>query len=216
MTRVGATSPEMMRRVLAATRRIETQHGSVISDDAFQEPGRIVVRNVSTFTIPEFGLMQIKLATNQAGYKIIEVQRPFSQSFPSSVFLLNGPFSIAPNEFGTAQSGPVYRAKTSISHSIGTRLGWKADSFEATFGCLFSVIGTDNITTNVARVITDFSMLHGIVTTAIAASMGAAGEVQTLDPTTTHKAKTRKSAIAVGDEVFLWPSKGEWIAARVC
>ncbi len=216
MTRVGATSPEMMRRVLSATRRVETQFGSTTSEEAFQEAGRIVVRNVSAFTIPEFGLMQIKLATNQAGYKIIEVQRPFSQSFPSSVFLLNGPFSIAPNEFGTAQSGPVYRAKTSTSHSVGTRLGWKADSFEATFGCLFSVIGTDDITTNVARVIPDFSMLHGTVTTAIAANLGTAGEVQTLDPTTTHKAKTRKGAISVGDDVYIWPSKGEWIAAKVC
>ena len=160
--------------------------------------------------------MQIKLATNQAGYKIIEVQRPFSQTFPSSVFLLNGPFPIAPNEFGTAQTGPIYSAKTSTSHSVGTRLGWTEDSFEATFGCLFSVIGTDDITTNVARVISDFSMLQGTVTTAIGANMGTAGEVQTIDPTTTHKAKTRKGAIDVGDDVYLWPSKGEWIAAKVC
>lgn len=217
MTRVGATSPEMMRRVLSATRRVELQEGRKTSDENFQGTGRIVVRNVSAYTIPEFGLMQIKLAKTEGGRNVVEVERPFDQANrPSSVWLLNGPFSIEPNEFGTAQSGPDYRVKTQAIYPIGIRLGWQADSFQAIPGCLLTVIGTDDITTNVARVKTDFSMLHGIVTADIPANLSGEGEFQSTDPTTTHKVKTRGATVLVGREIYAWPSKGEWIVAGVC
>lgn len=217
MTRIATTSPAMMRRVIAATRQVESQQGRSTRDDSFLDPGEIVVRNVSAFTIPEFGLMQIKLSATVSEKQIVDVERPFVQATrPSSVWLLNGPFPIEPDAFGTAQSGPDYRVKTEATYPLGTRLGWKVDSFNAIPGCLFTVIGTDSITTNVARVLPDFSMLHGIVTATIAANLGTAGEVVTSDPTTTHKAKTRGTAIAVDDEVYIWPSKGEWLAAKVC
>ena len=217
MTRIGAVHPDMMRRVVAATIRSESQPAAMIRDSALLNNGRIVVKNVSGETIPEYGLMQITVAADEDSLRIVEVERPFSQSHPSSIFLVNHSVEILDGELGTAQTGPVFTVrKDSGTYPAGTRMGWKANSFEATFGCLFVVLGPDYLDENLLRVLTDFSMLHGIVTTAITANLGTAGEVQTSDPTTTHKAKTRKGAIAVNDEVYIWPSKGEWIAAKVC
>jgi len=202
--------------MLAATRQVESQRGRVTDDETFLDFGRITVKNVSAFTIPEFGIMQVVQGLTEGGRNVVEVSRPFDQTRPSSVWLLNGPFPIEPNGFGTAQSGPEYRVKTEAAYTNGTRLGWQNGSFQAIPGCLFTMIGTDSITTNVAIVIPDSSMLHGVVSVAIAAELGTAGEVQTTGPTTTHKAKTRGAGIAIGEKVFIWPSKGEWIAAKVC
>ena len=144
MTRIGATTPELMRRVVAATYRIEKQTSIDDANDPIRDVGRINVRNVSAFTIPEFGLMQIKSSTNQDRHTIIDVERPFSQSLPSSIFLINGPFEILASELGTAQTGPIFSVKKdSGTYVEGTRLGWTSDSFEASQGCLFTVIGVD-------------------------------------------------------------------------
>lgn len=217
MTRIGAVHPDMMRRVVDATLRSESQKAAMLRESALLNIGRPVVKNVSGETIPSYGLMQITVAADQDSVRIVEVERPFSQSRPSSIFLVNHSVDILHGDMGTAQTGPVFIVrKDSGTYPAGTRMGWKTSSFEATFGCLFSVIGPDYLDENLLRVISDFSMLHGVVTATIAANLGAAGDVLTSNPTTTHKAKTRKGAIAVDDEVFIWPSKGEWIAAKVC
>lgn len=217
MSRIGVTDPEMMRRIISATKRSESQSTEADPSRSKYDPDFVNVRNISAFEIPGFGLMQMSVADNVEGRKIVDVTRPFSQTLPSSIFLVNGPFPIPAGDFGYAQEGPIYSVKRAAgSFPVGTRIGWKADSFDATFGCLLNVVGTDDITENIVRAMADFSMLLGTVTTAIPANMAGAGEVLTTNPATTHKAKTKKTGIAVGKEVLIWPCVGEWIAAEVC
>ena len=148
------------------------------------------------------------------------MKRPFSTAGTSSVCLVNGPYEIpaaGENSFGSAQNGPTFLLKhDGGSYPAGTRLGWKVDSFLATLGCLFSVIGSDSLDTNLVRVLLDFSAITGTVSTAIPANETGTGIVATTDPAISYPSKTQLGAIAVGATVLCVPRKGEWIAYKVC
>lgn len=215
MTRIGAVSPEFQRRIVSATQYVESQREPNGSVDIRNDTRSIVFKNASGHAIPPFGLMQIKESTAPQGRRIIEVIRPLSATGINSTFLVNNSREVANNGFGTAQSGPIYSVKKTGLISIGHRIGWKASSFDAELGCLLLCIGPDR-DTDIIRAIADFSMLTGTVSTTIPANLSGTGEVATTSPSATYKARTRKTAIASGKEVYMWPSRGEWLALEIC
>ena len=221
MSRIGATTPAMMRRIIKSTEFVESQRDPNSANGEILEAGKLTFRNTSAFVIPPFGLMQLQANTNQAAnQRIIEVKRPFVATGTSSVCLVNGPYEIpaaGENSFGSAQNGPTFLLKhDGGGYPAGTRLGWKVDSFLATLGCFFCVIGSDSLDTNLVRVMLDFSAITGTVSTAIPANETGFGVVDTLGPVISYPAKTQLASIAVGSTVLCVPRKGEWIAYKVC
>jgi hypothetical protein len=91
------------------------------------------------------------------GQSIIKVDRPID--YTASVmgpFLLNGPAEVAGKGLGTAQWGPIFRAKKdSVTYSTGTRMGPIESSFDLSKGCLFTYIGDDEQEDDLIRVIGD-------------------------------------------------------------
>jgi len=211
----------MMRRIIKSTEFVESQRAPNSADGEILESGKLTFRNTSSFVIPPFGLMQLQANANQAAnQRIIEVKRPFATTGCSSICLVNGPYEIpaaGENSFGSAQSGPTFLLKhDGGSYPAGTRLGWKVDSFLATLGCLFSVIGSDSLDTDLVRVMLDSSTITGTVSTTIPASEATGGIVATTNPTVSYPVKTLQAAITEGSTVICFPRKGEWIALKVC
>jgi hypothetical protein len=217
MNRIGVTSPSMMRRIIDSTKKAETQSYGLDRESVRPESPGIAVRNTSDTTIPPYGMMQIKTNVNYAKDRVIDVEKPFRIAGFGSAALINGPFEIMASKFGAAQKGPVCLLKhDGATYPVGSRLGFKTDSFLATFGCMFSVIGPDALFTDLVRVISDFSILTGTVATTIPSNLSGTGNVTTTNPSVTYKAKTEGSSIAVGKKVLLLPCRGEWLATEIC
>lgn len=185
-----------------------------------------VFRNVSGHTIPAYGLIQPKTTYEDAlGY--VDVVRAFDYTYETlSIPLVNGPFEVPNNEFGTAQSGPVFRIKHDglVVYSTGDRIGWKADSFEAQLGCLFRIIGDEFVGTNIVKAVFDQSAQMGQSAAAIAA--GSSGNAYIRHASsggfTTNSGKTytafNDTSVQIPNNVriMLWPSEGRFIAIEVC
>lgn len=220
MPDIGFTSPAMMRRVVAATKRVEAQKGRGLDQSTQWRGERSIVRNVSSHEIPRFGLMQVKQTVIVDKVPIIEVERPFSTTIPGSIVLVNGIEPIAAGALGSPQIGPEFIIKTNGSSTpVGSRIGWTADSFLASPGCLFTVIGINDMAhleSNLVRAVFDQSVITGTVTTAIPASLGGLGVVTTTSPTQSYPAETDGAAISVGSLVVMMPRKGRWLALEVC
>lgn len=220
MADIGLVSVPMQRRIVAATKHIESQQGSSIDQSTQWRGERSTVRNVSSHTIPRFGLMQIKQSVIVDKRPIIEVERAYSTTIPNSIVLVNGYQEIAAGELGSPQIGPEFIIKTNGSSTpVGSRIGWTANSFLASPGCLFTVIGINDMAhleANLVRAVFDQSSMLGTVTTAIPANLGGLGVVACTDPTQSYPAETDGAAIPVGSKVVMLPRRGRWLAMRVC
>ncbi len=60
MSRIGATTPAMFRRIIKSTEFVESQRDPDSVDSGILETGRLTFRNTSAFVIPPFGLMQLQ------------------------------------------------------------------------------------------------------------------------------------------------------------
>lgn len=218
--RIGVVSPEMQKRIVQATSIVESQYSRGAKHKLQWNPGYTAVLNKSGHTIPRFGLMQIKQTVSINQDPFIEVERAFSTTIPGSIVLVNGMDPIPPNEPGSPQVGPEFIIKTNgASTPVGSRIGWTANSFLASPGCLFTVIGINDMAhleTNLVRAVFDQSVLTGTVTTAIPANLGGLGVVACTDPTQSYPAETDGAAIPVGSLVLMNPRKGRWLAIRIC
>jgi hypothetical protein len=159
------------------------------------------------------------------GTTYIEVTRPFDYS--NSVvgpFLLNGPGECLPNEIGTAQWGPIFRAKKdSSTYSTGTRMGPKASAFELEKGCLFTFIGDDEQEDDLIKVIACETPLLAVAGSGIGAN--TSGTVTAKQPasgnwtagTITYTAWNPTGvAIASAANVLLFPVDAKWLAVELC
>jgi hypothetical protein len=112
MTRIGAFNPDQAQRVWAATLAHERGGAARPDEKLFNEHEPILVRNTSGHTIPPFGLMQPKACFDQlSSYNYIDVVRPFDYDANLAVVLVNGFNEIEDGEYGTAQTGPVFRVR---------------------------------------------------------------------------------------------------------
>jgi hypothetical protein len=188
-------------------------------------PTPIYFLNKSTATIPAYGCIQMNGASEIDGTTYIEVTRPFDYS--NSVvgpFLLNGPGECIPDEIGTAQWGPIFRAKKdSSTYTTGTRMGPKASAFELEKGCLFSYIGNDEQEDDLIKVIACETPLLAVAGSGIGAN--TSGTVTAKAPasgswtagTITYTAWNPTGvAIASAANVLLFPVDAKWLAVELC
>lgn len=186
----------------------------------------IVFRNVSGHTIPPYGLMQAKTTYDDA-QNYIDVVRAFDYTYETlSIPLVNGPFEVLNNKYGTAQNGPVFRIvhDAAVTYNVGDRIGWKSNSFLAQLGCLFRVVGDDPIVTNIVKAVFDQSAQMGQSAAAIAANSSGNAYIRhassggfTTNITKTYTAFNDTSVeIPNNVRIMLWPSEGRFIAIEVC
>jgi hypothetical protein len=188
-------------------------------------PTPIYFLNKSTETIPPYGCVQMVGSSEIDGTTYIEVTRPFDYS--DSVvgpFLLNGPGECLPGEIGTAQWGPIFRAKKdSATYSTGTRMGPKASAFELEKGCLFTFIGDDEQEDDLIKVIACETPLLAVAGSGIGAN--TSGTVTAKAPASgnwTAGAITYTAwnptgvAIASAANVLLFPIDAKWVAVEIC
>jgi hypothetical protein len=227
MSRFGIFDLDKSQRIWAATLAHE-RGGSVRPDELlFNEPEAILVRNTSGHTIPPFGLMLPKDCFDQpASYNYIDVVRPFDYDANLAVVLVNGFNEIPDGEFGTAQSGPVFRVvhDGAISYAVGDRLGCVDNSFLAGLGPLFRVLGEDDIAENCIRVMWDHSQMQGQSILEIPA--GGSGLVRRRKATVSGWATdTSRSYLAYNDtetavtedsRIIMFPIDGRWVIVEVC
>jgi len=222
MAKRKAFSNDQLERVWKATKAFEQAAQSKLDEFIPNVQTPTYFRNDSAQTVPPYGLMQvsgaIELVAN--GQNFVSVIRPVTTGANQGIYLINGSAEVLTNEFGTAQSGPVFRLlHDGTAYVSGDRLSVKTATFTATYGGYFSVIGPDDIASNIVRVVCDTSMFRG-KTIAILA-VGTPGNVNAYDAAGTITAKqylaeTVVSNIAATTDVLLFPMYGRLLALKVC
>lgn len=222
---IGAYTVKQAKRIWDAVQAFE--RSGTASKGLFQPytPTPIYFVNKSTETIPPYGCTQMIGASELDGTTYIEVDRPFD--YTDSVmgpFLLNGPGECLPDEIGTAQWGPVFRArKDSSNYDTGTRMGPVASSFDLAKGCLFTFIGNDDQETDLIKVIACETPLLAIATNGIGAN--TSGTVTAKTPSSgnwtagsvTYTAWNPTGvAIASAALCVLFPIDAKWVALELC
>jgi len=183
----------------------------------------IFFRNDSAQTIPPYGLMQASTTLDVTdSYNLVLVERPIDATLMRCPLLVNGDNEVLTGEYGTAQSGPVFRILHDGAHTYvaGDRLGSLNATFTATYGSLFAVLGADAIATNVVRCMFDTSSMYG-KTKVAGLNVGTPANVYVYDAAGTlttkeYLAETRQSNIAGSMEIVLISSYGRWLALELC
>jgi hypothetical protein len=180
-----------------------------------------LVYNDSGSTVPAYGLMQMTTTLDEDGRNYVKVKRPIDSTLLRCPLLVNGPNEIAIDGFGVAQSGPVFRLlHDGGTYVAGDRLGAKTSTFTATYGALFAVLGSDDIETNIVRVMFDTSAFKG-KTKSVALVAGTPANVYFVDAAGTvtsreYLAETDVSDIPANTNIWLFPMYGRLVAAKVC
>jgi hypothetical protein len=211
-----------MQRIWRATKAYELRSSARPVDELQQPEDPIFFRNDSGQTIPPYGLMQIETTLDIAGsYNLALVQRPIHSSLMRCPLLINNDYEVLNGGFGMAQSGPVYRLlHDGGSYVAGDRLGAKTSTFTATYGALFAVLGSDNVATNIVRVMFDTSAFKG-KTKGVALVVGTPANVYYTDAAGTittkeYLAETDVSNIPAHTVIDLFPMYGRLVAREVC
>jgi hypothetical protein len=222
---IGVYTPKQAKRIWDSVQAFERMGSTSATMAIPYTPTPIYFVNKSTETIPPYGCVQMVGSSDIDGTTYIEVKRPFE--YANSVmgpFLLNGPGECLPDEIGTAQWGPVFRAKKdSATYSTGTRMGPVESSFDLSKGCLFSYIGDDEQEDDLIKVIACETPLLAVAGAGIGAN--ASGEVTARAPasgnwtsgTITYTAWNPTGvAIASAANVLLFPVDAKWLAVELC
>jgi hypothetical protein len=222
---IGVYTPKQAKRIWESVQAFERMGSTSAAMAIPYTPTPIYFVNRSTATIPAHGCVQMNGASDIDGTTYIEVTRPFDYS--NSVmgpFLLNGPGECLPDEIGTAQWGPIFRAKKgSATYSTGTRMGPVDASFDLSKGCLFTFIGDDEQSDDLIKVIACETPLLAVAGSGIGAN--SSGEVTAKAPTSgnwtagtiTYTAWNPTGvAIASAASVLLFPVDAKWLAVELC
>ena len=222
---IGVYTPKQAKRIWESVQAFERMGSTSATMAIPYTPTPIYFVNRSTATIPAYGCVQMNGASEIDGTTYIEVTRPFDYS--NSVvgpFLLNGPGECLPDEIGTAQWGPIFRAKKdSATYSTGTRMGPVDASFDLSKGCLFTFIGNDEQEDDLIKVIACETPLLAVAGSGIGAN--TSGTVTAKAPTSgnwtagtiTYTAWNPTGvAIASAASVLLFPVDAKWLAVELC
>jgi hypothetical protein len=222
---IGVFTPKQAKRIWDNSQAFERMGAASQAMAIPYTPTPIYFVNKSTVKIPSYGCIQMNGASEIDGTTYIEATRPFDYS--ASVvgpFLLNGPGECEVNEIGTAQWGPIFRAKKdSATYTTGTRMGPKASAFELEKGCLFTFIGNDEQSDDLIKVIACETPLLAVATSGIGAN--SSGTVTAKAPATgnwtagtiTYTAWNPTGvAIASAATVLLFPVDAKWLAVELC
>ena len=222
MAKRKAFSNDQLERVWKATKAFEQAAQSKLDEFIPSVQTPTYFRNDSAQTVPPYGLIQvsgaIELVAN--GQNFVSVIRPVTTGANQGIYLINGTAEVLTNEFGTAQSGPVFRLlHDGTAYVSGDRLSVKTATFTATYGGYFSVIGPDDIASNIVRVMCDTSVFRGKTIATLA--VGTPGNVFAYDAAGTITAKqylteTIASSITATTDIILFPMHGRLLAMKVC
>jgi hypothetical protein len=222
---IGVYTPKQAKRIWESVQAFERMGSTSATMAIPYTPTPIYFLNKSTETIPPYGCVQMVGSSDLDGTTYIEVKRPFE--YANSVmgpFLLNGPGECLPDEIGTAQWGPIFRAKKdSATYSTGTRMGPVDASFDLSKGCLFAFIGDDEQEDDLIKVIACETPLLAVAGSGIGAN--TSGTVTARAPssgnwaagTITYTAWNPTGvAIASAANVLLFPIDAKWVAVELC
>ena len=223
---IGVYTPKQAKRIWESVQAFERMGSTAPSMAIPYTPTPIYFVNKSTATIPAYGCVQMVGSSDIDGTTYIEVKRPFE--YANSVmgpFLLNGPGECLPDEIGTAQWGPIFRAKKdSATYSTGTRMGPKASAFELEKGCLFTYIGDDEQEDDLMKVIAcetpllavaGGSGIAGNSSGTVTAKQPASGNWTAGSVTYTAWNPTSPS-IGANATVMIFPIDAKWVAVELC
>ena len=223
---IGYYSPSLAKRIRDNSFAWERERAAKPVEVRQSTPDPIYFYNASTETIPAYGCIQKVGMETIDGQSIIKVDRPID--YTASVmgpFLLNGPAEVAGKGLGTAQWGPIFRAKKdSATYTTGTRMGPKSGAFELEKGCLFTYIGNDAQSDDLIKVIACETPLLAIVGASgiagnssgtVTAKQPASGNWTAGSVTYTAWAPTA-TAIAAAATVMIFPVDAKWVAVEVC
>jgi len=187
---------------------------------AITSPAPVFVYNDSGEVVPPYSLMQMTGTLNETGRNYVKVDKPIDSTLLRCPMLINGHTEIPVEGYGMAQNGPVYRLKMGVTIVVGDRLGAKTGQWTADYGSLFTVIGSDEIDTDVARVMFDTSTLRGRTKTG-GLVVGSPSAVLIYDAAGTltsreYVAETFVSNIAANTDVVMFPLHGRWLALGLC
>jgi hypothetical protein len=222
---IGVYTPKQAKRIWESVQAFERMGSASAAMAIPYTPTPIYFVNRSTATIPAYGCVQMVGSSDIDGTTYIEVKRPFE--YANSVmgpFLLNGPGECLQDEIGTAQWGPIFRAKKdSATYTTGTRMGPKASAFELEKGCLFTFIGDDEQEDDLIKVIACETPLLAVAGSGIGAN--TSGTVTAKQPasgnwtagTIAYTAWNPTGvAIASAASVLLFPVDAKWLAVELC
>jgi hypothetical protein len=222
---IGVYTPKQAKRIWESVQAFERMGSTSATMAIPYTPTPIYFVNKSTATIPAYGCVQMVGSSDIDRTTYIEVKRPFE--YANSVmgpFLLNGPGECSPDEIGTAQWGPIFRAKKdSATYSTGTRMGPVDASFDLSKGCLFTFIGDDEQSDDLIKVIACETPLLAVAGSGIGAN--TSGTVTAKAPASgnwTAGAITYTAwnptgvAIASAANVLLFPVDAKWLAVELC
>jgi len=222
---IGVYTPKQAKRIWESVQAFERMGSASAAMAIPYTPTPIYFVNRSTATIPAYGCVQMVGSSDIDGTTYIEVKRPFE--YANSVmgpFLLNGPGECLQDEIGTAQWGPIFRAKKdSATYTTGTRMGPKASAFELEKGCLFTFIGDDEQEDDLIKVIACEAPLLAVAGSGIGAN--TSGTVTAKQPasgnwtagTIAYTAWNPTGvAIASAASVLLFPVDAKWLAVELC
>ena len=221
----GIYSPKLAKRIWESVQAFERMGSTSATMAIPYTPTPIYFVNKSTATIPAYGCVQMVGSSEIDGTTYMEVKRPFEYS--NSVmgpFLLNGPGECSPDEIGTAQWGPIFRAKKdSATYSTGTRMGPVDASFDLSKGCLFTFIGDDEQSDDLIKVIACETPLLAVAGSGIGANTSGTVTAKAPAPgnwtagAITYTAWNPTGvAIASAANVLLFPVDAKWLAVELC
>lgn len=201
MTTLGGYSPDDARIILKTVQYL-LRSGFIISPDGrtnqFVPPeAGIYFRNDSGGEVPPFACMEVTGTVEAGGQNYITITKPTSSAL---TYLFNGQAPVANSEYGTAQTGPVFRVyKSTGTVTEGNRWAPTSGQWYLTKGAgAYVVQGADDIGTDVFRVVRDdVARLYRFTLNASLASGTADADILEMDGTDTTVDATVRDPLGI-------------------
>jgi hypothetical protein len=170
---IGAFSTADARRVWQATLAMERRSKAASPSDYMPESEPITFRNDSGETIPAYACVQLFSTADESDRNIFVAKKPVNTTTANvDQFVFNNEFEVAIDAYGTAQSGPVFRATKTGSIASGVRVGPVNSSWKIDRGAFWTNLGTDDVQTDCVRLMSNDSLLLAVATTGVPARSG--------------------------------------------
>jgi hypothetical protein len=222
---IGVTSPERMQRMWAATLQVERMRDRRPQETVVNLPVPLYFRNDSGHEIPPYGCCQVLDTAEIGNQNYLLAGRPIAWTGAVvGPFFFNGPRAVPDGDYGNFQPGPIYRAiGDGTTLAVNTRVGPVDASFDVGKGCLYSVLGPDDLVDECIRLVDNTTSMLAVAGSGIPAN--GSGTVTSKIPTagdwttggTTYTARNPSStAIPSSALVICFPVDAKWVAVEIC
>lgn len=221
----GVFDPPQQRRVWDATLRVERMRESGPTPGVVNLPAPIVFRNDSGYEIPPYGCAQVTGTLEIGGQNYLLAGRPIIwTSAVVGPFFFNGPRAVPDGDYGNFQPGPIYRAiGDGTTLAVNTRIGPVDASFDVGKGCLYSVLGPDDLVADCIRIISNETSILAVAGSGIPANGSGTVTVRlpnsggwTSGSVTYTAYNDSSTAIPSAAKVICMPIDARWHAVEIC